>query len=425
MARNKNSTALFDVIHSAKKPPRPSPSASIPTPKWWGKNKTLPKALPTTPVVESTENVGRQKSWLTAARRNGVNPIPQNNAPATPVQEPVWDNPTVEISHTEAFNSSQNPAAIATEPAPPETPAQPRPRFIDRFAKKPAPADPIVETPATPSRAVKSVVESVVESVRESVYEPDSEPTTSPIPEPTPEPMAAEIKPERSRSREDRDPAMRIDSAAGDIRFRLSYAGVAAIAFIFTIALAIAYLAGKRTVPDSEDASPAPKTTAAASSPASATNGLMVAVGPSDGQSAPASPADSVHSDVLSVPPRPPRATDPGKSASAALPIKTTREIGMMYVVVQSYAEQELAQKACDFMNRAGVPCTLVQGPANWAPRDWYSVVGLQPFARHDPAMAEYERAVKALGMKFTSRTIDQFQPQGYTWREDSDLAQP
>ena len=136
--------------------------------------------------------------------------------------------------------------------------------------------------------------------------------------------------------------------------------------------------------------------------------------------------AVTIHPDVLQVAPRSVKTVAAATDAPpvATLPIKSTRDIGMIYVVVQSYAEQELAQRACDFMNKSGIPCSLVQGPDGWAPRDWYSVVGLQPFAKHDPALPEYERAVKAAGIRFTTKIMDQFQPQGYTWRETSDLSQ-
>ena len=65
MARHKNSTALFDVIHAAKKPPKSSPSASIPAPRWWGKDKKPLKPV----AADQTENVGRQRSWLLAAKQ--------------------------------------------------------------------------------------------------------------------------------------------------------------------------------------------------------------------------------------------------------------------------------------------------------------------------------------------------------------------
>jgi hypothetical protein len=240
--------------------------------------------------------------------------------------------------------------------------------------------------------------------------------------EPLPDaPIPAEIKPERPRS--NREPVMSVDSAAGDIRFRLSYAGLVAIGFIFVLLLAIAFIAGRQI--SSQSAMDDSGFTDDKSATTAPTSNLMAAVGPTNK----ANSHDSmpVRSDVLTLPPhtgKPPAAANPTTPNQPPLPIKTTRDIGMVYVVVQSYAEQELAQQACDYMNHSGVSCSLVQGPANWAPRDWYSVVGLQPFTKHDASLPEYERAIKALGVKFTPHPMDQFQPQAYTWREDSDLSQ-
>jgi len=39
MARGKHATALFEVIHTARRLPKASPSGGIPTPKWWFKSK--------------------------------------------------------------------------------------------------------------------------------------------------------------------------------------------------------------------------------------------------------------------------------------------------------------------------------------------------------------------------------------------------
>src|SRR5947209_16340499 len=39
MAKGKHATALFEVIHTSRRPPKASPSGGIPTPKWWFKSK--------------------------------------------------------------------------------------------------------------------------------------------------------------------------------------------------------------------------------------------------------------------------------------------------------------------------------------------------------------------------------------------------
>jgi len=245
--------------------------------------------------------------------------------------------------------------------------AEPKPRFIDRFVNRAPQPVPVVE---------------------KAVSDP------API-----EPDVPEIKPEKpaSRSREPRESFVRINSAAREFQFRLSYGGLIAIGFILVMALAIAFIAGTRASSlassNSDDGSSAPKQSTTAD-----TAGMTAAVGPTEPVEA-ANP-QPVKPEVLSIPQHParPAVVDPRTPVPAPLPIKNTRDIGMMYVVVQSYPEHDLAQRACDYMNQAGIPCTLVQGPAGWALNDWYSVIGLQPFNKHDPALAGYERAVRAIG---------------------------
>jgi hypothetical protein len=116
---------------------------------------------------------------------------------------------------------------------------------------------------------------------------------------------------------------------------------------------------------------------------------------------------------------------DPAPDVAPAEP--PARQVGQMYVVVQSYPDRETAQRAGDFLNRSGVPCTVIPGLSGFALRDWYSVVGLQPFARgdHRPAVQVYLRQLTALGPQFSAKAYNQFQPQLYTWRADSDAPRP
>jgi hypothetical protein len=299
--------------------------------------------------------------------------------------EPVEESPAVE-----------SPAITETPPA---IVAEPKPRFIDRFVNRAPRAEPVVEQVAPEPSFPDPVVD---------------------------EPIAPEIKPDVRQSRTVREPAVRLDSAGGDIRFRLSYAAVIAVGFIFVIALAIAFIAGQRSASSQtafDDDSGAGGKAIPTTLP---TDGMTMAVGPVS--STDALEKSPTRPDVLTLPQHPPKpavtvSLDP--QPHPLLPInKKTRTIGMIYVIVQSYAEKDLAQKACDFMNSQGVDCTVVQGPSHWALPDWYSVISLQPFNKRDAQLPEFEKQVRALGVRFTSHVYDQFQPQGYTWRADSDLSQ-
>jgi hypothetical protein len=427
MARNKNSTALFDVIHAAKKPPKASPSASIPTPRWWGKDKAV-KKVPTPAPVVSTENVGRQQSWLTAAKKNGAVPTPP--MATAPVATPVEPAPSVASSEVassgqdvDQSNQTESVAEpVAASPVPAKT------RFIDRFVNRSAPATRVADTTETTIEAVTVVTESTSPT---PAVEHASQWTDSEFVQINPAPPKAP-----SKAATNADPIFRVDSTSKEFRFRLSYGGIIAIAFIVLMALAIAFIAGTRTAPETAQSESNPAKAKEATD-AAATSGMAVAL-----------PGARIKTDTVKTEtPKPdpskgsasPNVMDVGghkakpavvlesfteKQPAPLLPVRPTRDIGMNYVVIQSYAEQDLAQKACDFVNQAGVPCTLVQGPAEWAPHDWYSVIGLQPFAKHDPALADYERKIRAIGGKFSNNILNQFDPRAYTWRENSDMSQ-
>src|SRR5882724_11537467 len=55
MAKGKHATALFEVIHSASRPPKASPTGGIGVPRWWFKGRAAKEPAPTAPrlVIES------------------------------------------------------------------------------------------------------------------------------------------------------------------------------------------------------------------------------------------------------------------------------------------------------------------------------------------------------------------------------------
>jgi hypothetical protein len=393
MAKNKSSTALFDVIHAAKKPPKSSPSASIPAPRWWGKDKKPVKPV----AADPTENVGKQRSWLLAAKQNAAGAAPANVNPPVPPSEAVEPvSVPMELAAPAAVELSADP--VMDEPAP----AAPKPRFIDRFKKASS-----VPVPAMESDSTNDADDAPL---------PVFYSTAGDVKQPT-----IETKPEPARAR-----MVAVDRKSGDIRFNLSYGGAAAIGFIFIIILAIAFIAGTHAQISStdSDSTDAPMVASKPAAVPAVNTAFSMAVGPLKHTDA----TPDLKPDVIDVSRnsvhRPVENPAELPTAQATrLPIKATRDIGMIYMVIQSYPDQDLAQKACDFTNKAGVPCTLVQGLAGWAPHDWYSVVGLKPYKKHDPALEEDEKAVASLGENFSNKIYNQFQPQGYTWRGDSEAA--
>src|SRR5947208_224927 len=88
MAKNKHSTALFEVIHSSKKPPKASPAASIPTPKWWFKTKKKPLVNPNDPTANASE-----RSFVPRAVEPAVVESTELTPPTTRIIERIIEVP--------------------------------------------------------------------------------------------------------------------------------------------------------------------------------------------------------------------------------------------------------------------------------------------------------------------------------------------
>jgi hypothetical protein len=97
------------------------------------------------------------------------------------------------------------------------------------------------------------------------------------------------------------------------------------------------------------------------------------------------------------------------------------RQVGLHYVIVQSYPKEEkqLADEACQLLNKNGILCTVETGVA-YAPT-WYTVVGISGFDRikNSPLYDQYVEKIQAVGEKFggTSK-FKKFEPRPFKWRE-------
>jgi hypothetical protein len=96
------------------------------------------------------------------------------------------------------------------------------------------------------------------------------------------------------------------------------------------------------------------------------------------------------------------------------------RQIGLNYVIVQSYGDVKTAKEAQQALLDAGIECTVERGPKDWtANPDWYSVVGVRGFTRTESS-AEYREYVKSIenaGKKFVRSKYKRFDPKGYQWK--------
>ncbi len=451
MARGKHATALFEVIHTAKKPPKASPTGGgIPAPKWWAKGGRAADRAPAGHAASAEEDAeptpepsgGTRRSWLSAAR-------PPSPAPAADEVDSPNESASEEVSPDERPAEAGRAQVFITRIYPPNAP-EPRadgpestdgpesgdagPDAAPVFTRPPAQ---VIEPDLTEERLTWAARRARVLAERaagpsDATFDPtadvsaadlrsprprqwaaaDEEPPPAPRPPRTPRRSAG---PTPSALKADVDPAVSLDRAAGEVRVRLSYAGAVFAALIVLLVVVIAFLVGQHAGAGGESAadlssgtqtSP-PAAVAAAPTPAS---GMMAAVS-TTAPSAVEPPAAA--------------AAEPAPVATATEP--PARKVGMIYIVMQSYPDRETARRAGEFLNRSGVPCTVIPGLSGFALRDWFSVVGLQPIDRsaRGPALQTYLRQLTALGPKFSGKAYNQFQPQPYTWRPDSDEPRP
>ena len=455
MARSKNATALFEVIHTAKKPPKASPTGGgIPAPKWWakgGKSADRPTAAaPDAPADRDDADDeaphvepsgGTRRSWLAAARKP-ADPV-QSATEAHAEDEPADEEPSpVYITRiyppegtaadpSDAADVAHEPAGDPDEPVeatpvlsrPPVEPPAERPSWADRRAKVLAERttssdptfDPTADVAPSDLRGARS---------RKRVAEvPDEAP-----PAPRPQRVRRSAGPTPSAHKMGVDSALELDRAAGEVRFRLSYGGAIAAGAILLIVIVIAFLAGRQR-PVAESVADGSNTVRAAGDTSvhgvapDASAGMMAAASNAAPTVAPPAPTRPAAVPEVAAPAAATLPPEPAPAPAEPAP----RQVGFMYVVIQSYPDRETATRAGEFLNRNGVPCTVIPGLSGFALRDWYSVVGLQPFARgdHRPPVQEYLRHLTALGPKFSPKVYNQFQPQMYTWRADSDAPRP
>ena len=96
------------------------------------------------------------------------------------------------------------------------------------------------------------------------------------------------------------------------------------------------------------------------------------------------------------------------------------RQIGLNYVIVQSYPDEKSANDARDMLNANGIPCTVERSLPGWNSSNWFSVIGSTGFDRIKSAQYEaYEAAIKSLSAKFAGTSkFKRFEPHPYKWKE-------
>lgn len=109
------------------------------------------------------------------------------------------------------------------------------------------------------------------------------------------------------------------------------------------------------------------------------------------------------------------------KPPTTSIDLNQKRTVNMHYVLVQSYpaAEKQMAEEACQALNKYGVLCT-VEFNTYYSP-NWYAVVGVAGFdrIRNSPEYDAYVDRIVAIGEKFGEKSkFKKFEPKPFKWRE-------
>jgi hypothetical protein len=119
-----------------------------------------------------------------------------------------------------------------------------------------------------------------------------------------------------------------------------------------------------------------------------------------------------------------PRAAGPAGPAiepNPGPPKNVNRTLNLQYVIVQSYPEKEkpMADEACEYLTRAGIPCTVEKGVVGYTTADWYCVVGTTPFEKASgPIYAKYLEDIEKVNQQYAGKSrFKRFTPQATRWR--------
>lgn len=222
---------------------------------------------------------------------------------------------------------------------------------------------------------------------------------------PSPAPDAVPAPPPLPAARQ----PVSVDPDRGEISLRLTYASAVTATIAILAALGIAFLAGQR---------------ASAPRPAIATNltgelrnmppsanvmnladvpNLAGADQPGEFTALPPAGNDTAGAERVERAPAPPR----------------TRSIGLNYVIMQSYPDQKTADEAKQILAQHGLDSTVEKGLPGWGTPTWYTVVGLEGFARitSNPPLDAYSRKVRDISDKFAKKgSFKAFEPTPYKW---------
>jgi hypothetical protein len=246
---------------------------------------------------------------------------------------------------------------------------------------------------------------------------------------------------------------MTLDPERQLVRLQFSYTGALVSAFTLVVAIALAYMVGRQTShrpmpalaeqtteelragpayaevldiggndtdpPVAMAVGPAPRTGAASASAAQQATSTAAARQAAGGKTNSPQPAQPQQASAQQAA-RPSQWTEP-KPPATYMVSDENRTVGLQYVIIQSYPEEEkaLAESAMQTLNQHGVLCTVERG-LPYAP-SWYCVVGITGFARTKevPEYDAYVARVQQLSDQFAGTSkFKKFDPKPFRWRE-------
>lgn len=399
MAKRKNSTALFEVIHAGKnagkvdrkadgRPDRGGVAAVLKTPRWWFK--------------------GRVKEESASAATAALDP----------------NDPTANVTAATLFQSRQR---VVESPAPVAPPAEIAPALPTLVAEAPAPAAAVVDLPA--------VELSDSSLIPVSVRIDDPEPVAAPAapapraasraaPTTTALVLARDANPSPTPAGGRMGMTVAFDGDNREVTLRMRYTTALATGFVVLVIIGLAYVIGRRM-----SHGPAPATAAD--------------VPPSTAQlrRGPAQPG------ALDVPSRTVRTATPpaaGRPAGAAAggpigPINgayfdaptdaagnAQRMMNMNYLLIMAFPpdQKQAAIDARDwFIVNARIPCTVERDSSRLhIAKGWYGVVGTRGFPAGLNSSAEYKSyfdVLQAAITKYPNRAkVDKRPPVPFKWVE-------
>ncbi len=209
---------------------------------------------------------------------------------------------------------------------------------------------------------------------------------------------------------------MRFDFDSDDqsIRVALSYSSAAVIAFAILVLIGLAYITGRHS-----GRSPLPllaeRTTDQIRK--DKPNRSVLDVRPSYLSTAIPPAANSAKPSD-----KPQTWNDPRPSTTYKSEDTGQRQIGLNYVIVQTYPDEKDAEAAKDLLCKHGINCTIEPPPAGWwkSSDKVYSVIGTTGFDRiHCPEFEHYVAQIMKVSTQFAGNVrYNRFNPSPYLWRK-------